>query len=269
MDLIKKSEYLENQIKKHRFLNDLDLKFLRGECFDSMPFRHICIDGMWNENFLSDVADEVENISDWEGEKNFYGSMKKRWQSDWNKLPNNTVNFLSLLSQPLILNIIEFITGEQKLIPDPYLTGGGVHSTGENGFLKLHADFNWNENFDLYRRINILVYLNKNWKSEYGGQIELYGKNTEGEFINGVALDPTFNRTLIFVTDDESYHGQPNPVLHPQGKRRNSIAAYYYAAQKPEGSAGIKRDGTSYIDDQGKLMSPNIVKKIAKRLLKR
>ena len=67
-----------------------------------------------------------------------------------------------------------------------------------------------------------MVYLNKDWRADFGGQIELAGKNANGEFDTLVALEPIFNRTLIFVTDDSSFHGQPNPVNHPQNNRRNS-----------------------------------------------
>ncbi len=252
-DKIQKSaDELSLAITESPYVNNLDLLALREMCFESKPFRHICIDGMWDEEFLSKVSNEVLDFDDWAGEKDFYGSKKKRWQADWDLLPPNTNSFLAYLNQPTVLKIIEFLTGEEGLIADPYLEGGGIHSTGEGGFLKLHTDFNWNKKLKLYRRINILVYLNKDWHLDFGGQIELAGKGASGEFNTAVSLEPIFNRTVIFVTDDSSLHGQPNPVSHPHNKRRNSIAAYYYLSEKPSGTSAVKRTGTDYINENGK-----------------
>ena len=260
------ADELNLAISESPYLNNLELLALRENCFESKPCRHVCIDGMWDEEFLSKVSNEVSEFNDWAGEKDFYGSKKKRWQANWDLLPPNTNSFLAYLNQPTVLKIIEFLTGEEGLIADPYLEGGGIHSTGEGGFLKLHADFNWNEKLKLYRRINILVYLNKDWHVDFGGQIELAGKDASGQFNSVVSLEPIFNRTLIFVTDDSSFHGQPNPVRHPRNKRRNSIAGYYYLSKKPSGTADAKNTGTNYVNENGKRIGGSFVKKALNKI---
>ena len=266
--LTKEAQSLARLVDQSNCINALDFVSLREDCLSAKPFVHIAIDGMWDEDFLDSVRKEVSEFDDWAGEKQFYGSKQKRWQADWDRLPPASHRFLSYLNQPLILRITEFLTGESGLISDPYLKGGGIHSTGDEGFLKLHADFNWHEKLQLYRRINILVYLNKNWKKEYGGQIELAGKNDLGEFTSSVSLEPIFNRTLIFVTDNHSYHGQPNPVRHPHQERLNSIAAYYYTAKLPNEDSKGKRRTTYYIDEQGKKLKESRFRKIKNKLLR-
>lgn len=262
----KRLHELNSAISTSSYINEIDLLKLREMCLNSKPCKHVYIDGMWDEELLAKISDEVSNFNGWAGEKEFYGSRKKRWQADWDKLPPCTNSFLAYLNQPTVLRIIEFLTDEEGLISDPYLEGGGIHSTGEGGFLKLHADFNWNKKLKLYRRINILVYLNKDWKSEFGGQIELAGRGESGEFETLVSLEPVFNRTLIFVTDDSSFHGQPNPVKHPHNKRRDSIAAYYYMSDKPSGTSAIKRSGTNYVDVDGKKMRESFAKRFYNKL---
>lgn len=263
-----KVEHLKNLIKKSKFINEIDLEYLKKKCSSASPYPHICIDGMWKDEFLNKVAIEVENMRYWAGEKLFFGSKKKKWQNNWEDFSDNTNTFLSFLNQSLIIKIIEFITNEKGLISDPYLEGGGVHSTGNEGFLKLHIDFNWNDQLKLQRRINILVYLNKNWKKEYGGQIELAFKNKSGILENIVSLDPIFNRTLIFVTDSNSYHGQPNPVNHPFDKRRNSIAAYYYRSPTEDDILyESKRSETTYVDKSGKPINNSVLKKFLKKFI--
>ena len=268
-DVLKtEAETLQQLIHQSKFINELDLMRLRDEFLAAKPTPHIFIDGMWDDEFLDGIATEVDSFTHWAGEKDFFGSREKRRQADWESLPSNTHAFISYLNQPLILRLIEFLSNEDGLISDPYLEGGGIHSTGQDGFLKLHADFNWNSRLKLYRRINILVYLNKGWEEEFGGQIELAGKDSNGEFNSIVSRSPIFNRTLIFITDDHSYHGQPNPVQNPFNKRRNSIAAYYYQSQKPKGTAAVKRERTDYVDENGKKLGKSLLKRIARKIMK-
>ena len=41
---------------------------------------------------------------------------------------------------------------------------------------------------------------------------------------------PTFNRMVCFSTGSDTFHGNPEPVNHPDGEPRQSIALYYYTA---------------------------------------
>lgn len=231
-------------------IHELNVQELHGvyRSVTESPFPHIVLDNIWDDQFLDSVRSEVEGFSDWAGEKHFYGSMYKRFQFDWTRLPSNTSKFLAYLNSPSFLKILEGITGELALIPDPYLEGGGIHSIGNGGFLKLHADFNWHERMQVYRRLNVLVYLNKNWDDGFKGHLQLASKDAGGQLTVEKSLAPIFNRTVIFTTDDHSYHGHPEPLQTPEHVRRNSIATYYYQAEKPKGTAEVKRKATSYAD---------------------
>ena len=41
-------------------------------------------------------------------------------------------------------------------------------------FQAIHRDFRVHPITGLFHRVNILIYLNSNWKSEYGGELELW-----------------------------------------------------------------------------------------------
>ncbi len=56
------------------------------------------------------------------------------------------------------------------------------------------------------RRVNVLVYLNKDWKAEWGGALELWDKQMKA---CEESVVPVFNRCVIFNTDADSYHGHP------------------------------------------------------------
>jgi Rps23 Pro-64 3,4-dihydroxylase Tpa1-like proline 4-hydroxylase len=243
---------IEKELTNYYFLNNINLNDSKSTFINSKPFKHIFLENLWNDLFLTQVSDEVANFNDWEGEKKFFGSQYKRYQSKWEKLPPQTYKLINFLNSPFFLKMLSFITNEKHLIPDPYLTGGGIHSTKENGFLKLHADFNWHKEMEVYRRINVLIYLNKNWNKDFGGQIELGIKKNNGSFEIFKSALPIFNRTLIFITDDHSFHGQPNPVKNTNNRSRDSIATYYYQSKKPKNSSNEKRTGTNYINKFGK-----------------
>src|SRR5581483_6543461 len=115
------------------------------------------------------------------------------------------------------------------LIPDPYFTGGGLHQIERGGYLKIHADFDRHEKLGLQRRLNVLVYLNRDWDESYGGALELWDRAMTHPVVRVL---PVFNRCVVFSTTDQSYHGHPEPLTCPPDRRRRSLALYYYTAAR-------------------------------------
>lgn len=134
--------------------------------------------------------------------------------------------FYAFNSRPFI-KVVENITGIRGLVPDPYFLGGGFHEIGNGGHLSMHADFNHHKPLDLERRVNVLIYLNRNWNDAYGGQLELW-RTDMSERVKSIT--PIANRCVIFTTTSDSMHGNPQPIAHPGGVTRKSIALYYYTA---------------------------------------
>jgi len=134
------------------------------------------------------------------------------------------------LNSEAFISYLEELTGIKGLLPDETFEGGGIHQSERGGYLNVHADFtvhphkrNWR------RRVNVLVYLNKDWDASYGGDLELWDrKMTACE----QKIAPIFNRVVIFNTDEDSYHGLPDPLKCPEGDSRKSIALYYFTEEK-------------------------------------
>ncbi|MBM3600647.1 MAG: 2OG-Fe(II) oxygenase [Alphaproteobacteria bacterium] len=202
------------------------------------PFPHACFD-----NFLTDeVIDRI--LAEFPAPDSGYWSTKNRpdtIKQDTTpglgtelKMPPAIREMMWQLNSSAFLIFLRHLTGIAGLVPDPYLFGGGIHQILPGGLLKIHADFNIHEIIGLYRRINVLIYLNRDWKPEYGGNIELWSRDmTRRE----KSFEPIAGRCIIFNTDDDSYHGHPDPLTCPPGTSRKSIAMYYYtAAPPPRGS---------------------------------
>lgn len=132
---------------------------------------------------------------------------------------------------PEFRSIISAVTDVKPVLADPDFIGGGMHQGGDGSFLDIHADFNKHMTTGKYRRLNILIYLNKNWKKKYGGDLELWD-NKMKRCVKKIS--PDFNRCVIFATDKVSYHGYRKMRL-PKDVTRKSIAAYYYSNRPAEG----------------------------------
>jgi len=132
-------------------------------------------------------------------------------------------------NSPPMLEFLEGLSSIQGLIPDPHFAGGGYHETSRGGKLGIHADFRINERLHLHRRMNVIIYLNQDWKDEYGGFLELWDRKMTRKC---VSVAPKFNRCVVFNTDADSFHGHPDPLACPADRTRRSIALYYYTASK-------------------------------------
>ena len=82
-----------------------------------------------------------------------------------------------ILNSRKFLLFLEALTGLNSIIPDPFFMGGGAMMAGKGGFLNVHADFNYHHKLQSWRRINALFYLTPNWKSNWGGNLELWSKD--------------------------------------------------------------------------------------------
>lgn len=145
------------------------------------------------------------------------------------------------------LNVVEQITGVKELLGDDELFGGGLHQSVTGAFLNVHVDFNYHQTTHYHRRMNAIVYMNKDWHDEYNGHLELWDMKETKQLEN---IAPVFNRCVIFETNEVSYHGHPKPLAAPGGLTRKSMAVYYYTKDRP---AHEIADGhnTVYVNTEG------------------
>lgn len=139
---------------------------------------------------------------------------------------------LAMMNSYAMIQFLVELTGIRRLLPDPNFNGGGLHQIVGGGKLDVHADFNYEAGIDMYRRINVLLYLNKGWQESYGGYLELWDKEMTRR-VHHIA--PVFNRCVIFNTSRYSYHGHPVPLNVPGHVTRKSIALYYYTKEPRPG----------------------------------
>lgn len=190
------------------------------------PFPHIVIDNFLPEEIL-DAALEAFVQYDWHAEHLKFANEREFKTTSKNEMfiPQVIRSVLHELNSGFVLDWLQYLTDTPRLVADTRLYGGGMHRIDNNGKLNVHIDFNVARMTGLYRQLNLLLYLNKDWKDEYNGDLELWNAD-KTQCVQKIS--PIFNRCVIFNTTGKSWHGHPVPLNVPEGVIRKSLALYYY-----------------------------------------
>jgi hypothetical protein len=190
---------------------------------NAKPFPYLVIDNMFPEEILERILEEIPEMDDQKWVHYKDDRLVKSNLRSAVDLGAASYEFSSFLHSAKFLYLLSELTGIWGLLPDPYLAGAGYHVLPSGGHFDVHADRNVEENTGLKRRLAMLVYLNKAWNGEYGGQLELWNLDrTRCEKV----IEPDYNRTVIFEVGDRNFHGV-RPVLS-QTRTRKSFAVYYH-----------------------------------------
>lgn len=206
------------------------LSELRKEYRTETPFPHIVIDDFLEPASARTAMESFPGVRD-EGWIHYvHFNEKKHGLNKMDLLPEYIQTVIAELNSDRFVQWLQRLTGIEGLKADEMLEGGGLHQSLKGGFLNIHADFtvhphkrNWQ------RRVNVLVYLNEDWKDEYGGFLELWSRDMKKM---ERSVSPVFNRCVIFNTDKDSFHGLPDPIKCPEDMTRKSIALYYFTEEK-------------------------------------
>ncbi|MBV9486104.1 MAG: 2OG-Fe(II) oxygenase [Frankiaceae bacterium] len=210
---------------------------LAAEFRAAEPFPHVVIDSALG----NDGAEIVRSFpaASWEGWHRYRDEYQhgKMICSQFELLPSPIQQLITELSSPKFLSWLETVSGISGLLPDPYLEGGGLHCSGPGGILATHTDFHLYPRLGIYRRLNLLLYLNETWQEDWGGCLELFapGSDTPGD-APAKTVVPGLGTCVIFRTDDRSPHGFARPITGDRWRR--SLALYYYTATEADEYSG-------------------------------
>jgi hypothetical protein len=211
------------------YLNDLADKYSEDYA-QAQPFPHIIIDNFLPESVLESILTEFPTPEEIAWRKFDAAAEKKLASTSELQMGEATRLLLYQFNSSIFITFLEKLTRIEGIIPDPHFQGGGLHQIEPGGYLKIHVDFNRHKKMNLDRRLNLLIYLNKDWKEEYGGYFEMWDRDMT---CCQKKILPIFNRCVIFSTTDFSYHGHPDPLTCPEDRTRKSLALYYYSNGRP------------------------------------
>ena len=198
---------------------------------EQKPFPHAVIDDFLPDAILEPILEQFPKPGDLAWEEFKQEQHRKLAFARAEELNPYCRDFLHFMNTSIVLQFLEQLTGIEGLISDPWYVGGGLHQIVRGGELGVHADFNYSTRLKLDRRLNLLIYLNKDWEEEYGGHLQLWDREMK-TCVKKVL--PVFNRCVVFSTTSYSFHGHPEPLTCPEDASRKSIALYYYTNGRPE-----------------------------------
>jgi Rps23 Pro-64 3,4-dihydroxylase Tpa1-like proline 4-hydroxylase len=218
-------------------INPFDHDAFKQRTRNARPFPYFCIDNFLNEEFADEIYQSFPSFQHAKGIGREFASVNEKRKieiTDTAKFPAPIAKLNRLLASATFTEMMSDLMNIPDLVSDADLTGGGIHETNSGGRLDVHVDFNYIESKKLYRRLNILIYFNKDWKEEYGGYLDIWDRDVKkcyGSFA------PMFNRACGFATSEISFHGV-TPLTCPPDVMRKSFATYYYTKEAPPGWAG-------------------------------
>ena len=206
-----------------------DLPALTVQYAAGRPFPHVHLTRFFDEEVLRRVIQEIGTIEEGPWVQWRHYNENKSGLTTRAAFPLFAGAVIDELNSDRFTSWLTELTGIRGLLADPTLEGGGLHRTGEKGFLNVHADFTVHHHHANWRRrINVIVYLNPGWDPDWGGALELWDRSMQRA---EVTVMPFANHAVVFNTDGQSYHGVPDPLRCPPGVFRDSLALYYYTAE--------------------------------------
>lgn len=196
----------------------------------AQPFPHLVLDDVLSPALAASLERACRAAPTPVQSSNGFTQAGKFTLNDWQLMPAVLREVCCRFQSGGFVDWLESVTALAGLIPDPHLEGGGLHRTHTGGFLKLHTDFSWNPRLRLHRRLNVLLFLNSGYQSSWGGQLLLSRHPNRETLAQMTAIEPRFNRLVIFNTNDTTFHGHPAPHAFPSDYPRTSLAFYYYTA---------------------------------------
>ena len=199
---------------------------LRARYLAAEPYPHLVLDNFFDPVVLDRVAAEFPGRGgrDWLS----YDTANEIKQTSRGALdlPAFSQAFLWQMCAPPMMQVLREITGHADLCVDPLFHGGGMHESFRGGWLNMHADWTQHPVLPLTRRLNLIVYLNRDWDPAWGGALELRNPGEEGPVAK---VEPFFNRAVIFPTTSETLHGFPDPMTCPGDRSRKSVSWFYWS----------------------------------------
>ncbi len=196
----------------------------------AQPFPHVIFDGLLKDEVAAALEAQFPKVDHRLWKHHLHLHAHKFACNRLEVMPPLFQAVLGELNDKPVLGYLERLTGIPDLLRDDELEGGGMHQIIPGGFLKIHADFNTHPTTGYHRRLNLLLYLNREWDEAWDGNLELWAHDVS-RCVKSVA--PVLNRCVIFATTDFAYHGHPRPLTCPPAQSRKSLALYYYTVTRP------------------------------------
>lgn len=214
------------------------VRIYRQQLLQHKP-RYIVIDQLFDTHQLEQVLNQLQQENSWQTQKHTYDKLyvnDKKWQNTpeperfvkrdlWlrsNAVANNIAQqFLDYLRGEEFLKLLSRLFKVQltdKNVANPAINTN-YFRLGSSDFVHQHADDSPG------REVCMLLYLNKDWQADQGGDLVFQGQDN-----NTIAIAPLFNRCVLF---DPASLGAEHWVkaVNPGSKQyyRYNVTSWYWS----------------------------------------
>jgi SM-20-related protein len=218
-------------------ISDSAISAYRQSLLNSCP-NHVVIDNLFNEAKLDDVIKVLQKPHNWKTQKHSYSALyvdNAEWQKtssdqrfvqrdSWCReaaRSNSAHDFLSFLRGDQLMSVLSRIFNVK--ITDMNVFEPEINTNffrlGASDFIEQHADDSPG------REVCMLLYLNKEWKKNAGGELVFTGNNDEP-----ISITPLYNRCVLF---DPSSKGSEHWVKKLNAKYsdqyRYNVTSWYWS----------------------------------------
>jgi hypothetical protein len=201
------------------------LPALRASFMNARPYSFVAIDDFCETRLVESLEEDMPDPKKGgiNKSRDYVFAKSKFEKSRFRDLGSPFFDLYNDFISPRFQTILRRLTNEDVFV-DPDFHGGGLHQGGAGSFLDMHVDFDYHPLHDRwFRNLNILLYLNKGWRPEYGGELKLRHRDAS----ESIEIAPLFNRCVVMHTRDYTLHGYDS-INFPEGTYRRSVAAYAY-----------------------------------------
>ncbi len=190
--------------------------------------KHFIVDNLISEKDAYDIYNAFPRDGSGFFNRETFRESKKT-SANLSTLPEILSNITYAFQNKEMVNLISDITGFSQLKPDPKLYAGGLSMMFEGDYLNPHIDNSHDSTRNLYRRLNLLFYVNPEWKLSNGGNFELWNQDRSVP----KTLVSNFNRLVVMETNKKSWHSvSPVKIKSP----RCCVSNYYFSKISPDNS---------------------------------
>jgi len=198
---------------------------------ESNPINHWVFDKFIDYEIAFKLKEELNNLFHYRKDEFKFFDRNNSAMHEWYKYNQKDTpiayNLISYLHSTEFVKWLEETTNLSGLIPDIHLHGAGYMRCGKGDSLKVHTDFNWNDDIKLNRVLTLVIYLNEDWKKEWNGDIQLWDKQNKKCIKQ---YFPNWGNAVIWEYNELGFHGHPNPINCSDGEYRDGFRLFYYTS---------------------------------------
>lgn len=215
---------------------------LRGQFFSEIPFKHVLVDGFFEETFAQKLAHDFPSLE----RRDVEFEERRSYEVHPKNLRDVSPQYEALdqfFASEQFSDWATQVTTIKGLTYYADAFGASINEAFGGLGVPPRVGFSYHPKTHYQRRLHLIVFLTETWDDAWGGSIEMYSSASVPRDDADKSYAPRFNRCVLFETGADSWYGF-QPIALPKSAERascKSLAVNFYTRERPE------REAMSYV----------------------